>query len=87
MDKTETVQEYMNYVKSVLSSINPNEAKASYSTGSGMVIVNANLGDEAHYIDLMDHVIAKIRTPNIRGEQWYVAWDMAIELVNKELTT
>lgn len=83
MQNLETHDQYINYVKAELATLNPFDAQASYDTGYGLHIVNAKLGDSCHCMDVMAHSILKIRSPNIQGEAWYTAWSEGCKVVQE----
>ncbi len=81
----ETVNDYLAYVKSQLSTIDKTEAIASYDTGYNLHITNRHLGDECHCMDVMHSSILKIRPPNINDDfnTWERAWKRGKTLVRK----
>lgn len=83
MNQIETTEQYLEYIRSALATISVKDAVASYDTGYGLHVVCEHLGDECHAMDVIGASILKIRTPNISGEAWYVAWTAGCELVHE----
>jgi hypothetical protein len=79
----ESLNQYLDYVKGQLNTLDQSKAKASYDTGFGIHITSEYLGTEVHCMDVMATSLIKIRPPNIDNfDQWELAWNSARALIN-----
>jgi hypothetical protein len=68
----ETKESYIEYVKSILNTLDPKECVTSYDTGFGMHITDTHLGESVSTMDVLQHSLAKIKPPRIDDTD---AWD------------
>lgn len=78
--------DYLNYVHAVLETVRETDLipKASYDTGYGLHIVDADLGGECHILDVHASSLGKILPPEIDDfKEWEDAWRAGKDLVHR----